>query len=210
MPVTAGTRKKEISQRAQYALGGIGRRYWDYRDRIALRYVLGPRMLDTGCGEGITLEKLVDRFPEAEVQGIDVDFTNVEICRKHGLPAKQGDIYDLPFGESEFDTCICMEVIEHLERPERAVAEMARVTRTGGRLVIVYPIDWAMWMARIMCLRFREARFDPGHVRQWNRRDVEHLLKESGYHPVAFRGIPLPLPFMLHGVIVGAKVKSGV
>jgi len=67
--------------------------------------------------------------------------------------------------------------IEHLEEPERAVSELARVTAEGGIIIVVYPVDWAMYMARMICGRFREASFDPGHLRQWNRWALKTLLK---------------------------------
>ena len=203
MPVTAGKSEIEISQRGQYAKGGVGRLYWNYRDKIALSCLTGPRVLDVGCGEGVTLEKLTRLFPEAE--GIDLDPINVDICRRHGLPVRQASVYDLPSQEGRFDSCLFSEVIEHLERPGEALAGLARVIRPLGRLVIIYPVDWAMFLARVICLRFKEARFDPGHLRQWKAGEVKRLMQDSGFRPLFFRPLPLPWPLMLHGVVVGER-----
>lgn len=70
--------EKQISgeplyQRKQYQKGGVGRIYWDYRDKVALSLLddRDKRIVDLGCGEGITLEKLVKKFPTSEVIGID-------------------------------------------------------------------------------------------------------------------------------------------
>lgn len=206
MPVTAGTRDEEISQRAQYAKGGFGRWYWDFRDRAALAWVNGTHILDAGCGEGITLEKLVKRFPHATVQGIDTDPANIRICEAHSLPIRKGSLYDLPYSENSQDCCVFMEVIEHLDAPERALEEITRVLRPGGRLVIVYPIDWAMFMVRLACLRFREARFDPGHVRQWTLGDLKKALRAAGLRLVHARGLPLPPPLTLHRLAVAERI----
>jgi len=205
MPVTAGRREFDLSQRGQYAKGGIGRKYWDHRDRVALRYVVGPRILDAGCGEGITLEKLIRRFPQARVEGVDVDPANVAICRQHNLPVRQGSIYRLPYEDGCFDCCVFMEVIEHLEHPRRALAELARVSRPGGRVIVVYPVDRAMHLARLMCLRFKEAAFDPGHLRQWSAAELRRVMQKVGLRPVAGRPMPLFWPFMLHGLVVGQR-----
>jgi 2-polyprenyl-3-methyl-5-hydroxy-6-metoxy-1,4-benzoquinol methylase len=203
MPVTAGTKEREISQRDQYAKGGLGRRYWDYRDRVAFAQLLGPKVLDVGCGEGISLEKLTGMFGQAE--GIDLDPVNVEICRREGLSARQASVYDLPYPTSEFDSCLFSEVIEHLERPELAFENLARVIRSGGRLVVVYPVDRAMFLARVICLRLREARFDPGHLHQWRAEEIRHLMRQTGFRPVLFRPLPAYWPLMLHGMVVGER-----
>jgi len=205
MPVTAGHREEEISQRDQYAKGGVGGAYWDYRDNSALAYLKGTKILDAGCGEGITLGRIVRGWPDVEAQGIDLDPKNLEICREHGLPVREGSVCELPFEDATFDTCLLIEVIEHLDTPEKAVAELARVTRPGGRVLVLYPVDWAMFMARVACLRFREASFDPGHVRQWSARALKRLMRECGLRPVATRSLPFWPPFMLHGLVVGER-----
>jgi SAM-dependent methyltransferase len=205
MPVTAGKRAEEISQRGQYAKGGVGRAYWDFRDRVVLRFLAGRRVLDAGCGEGVTLERIVKGLPGVEAEGIDVDPSNVAICRSHGLPVREGSLYDLPFADASFDSCLLLEVIEHLDQPEHALAELSRVTRPGGHVLVLYPVDWAMFMARVACLRFKEAAFDPGHVRQWTARGLGRAMLRAGLRPIATRHLPFIPPLMLHGLVVGRK-----
>ena len=208
MPVTAGRRDVEISQRGQYAKGGVGRRYWDYRDEVAFRHIVGTRILDAGCGEGVTLEKLLRRMPDARIEGVDVDEANIAICHEHGLPVHRADLNALPYPDSSFDTCLLMEVIEHLDQPETALAELARVTRPGGRILVIYPVDWAMRLARVVCLRWMEARFDPGHLRQWTRRGLGRLMRSCGIAPIRHVCLPFWPPFMLHGLVVGERTES--
>jgi len=134
---------RKITQRGQYAKGGIGRWYWDFKDRVSMSYVKGTKILDAGCGEGVTLEKLVRQFPKADIHGVDIDQSNITICQDHNLPAQSASLYKLPFSDKCFDTCTFMEVIEHLKEPEKAIMELARVTKPDGNIVIVYPVDWA-------------------------------------------------------------------
>lgn len=205
MPVTAGKGPEDLSQRQQYNRGGVGRWHWDRRDRLALNYVVGSRILDAGCGEGITLEKLHRQFPGAEIVGVDVDESNVVICREHGLSVRQADLNNLPYNDGRFNTCLLLEVLEHLDAPEMALTELARVTVPGGRLIIIFPVDWAMFLARVLCGRWREARFDPSHVQQWNFRQVKKLFQHCGIKTLVTQGTPLPWPLMLHGLVVGVK-----
>jgi SAM-dependent methyltransferase len=50
-----------------------------------------------------------------------------------------GDVYQLPFGDNEFDIVLCMVVLEHLEEPSRAIVEMRRVLKPGGKILVSVP-----------------------------------------------------------------------
>ena len=128
MPVNAYSDDNDaLLQREQYAKGGLGTKYWDYRDRRALHYIKDDRILDLGCGEGITLEKLISMGSGSHIVGLDIDPENIEICRAHSLPVLAGSVFDLPFSSDSLDTVVFSEVIEHLEDPESAIAEIHRV-----------------------------------------------------------------------------------
>jgi len=209
MPVTELNQQQEaIYQRDQYAKGGIGRRHWDKRDQTALNLVrpTDQTIVDAGCGEGITLEKIHRLFPERKVMGIDTLPENVDICKRHGCKAVQGDVYNLPFLSRSVNFVLFIEVIEHLEHPETAIQEIRRILVPGGRLVIVFPNDRVFKIARILTLRFREAAYDPGHVRQWTPHDTRDLLKRNGFNTVFSRNIPFYLwPVSLHCVMAADK-----
>lgn len=207
MPVDTGLNKEGmIFQREQYAKGGLGVRYWDFRDRVAFRHVTGSDILDAGCGEGVTLEKLVKLFPKARVVGLDAEPENLEICRKHGLPVWGGSLYELPFSEASFDTVLFSEVIEHLDAPEKALKEIFRVLRPGGRVIIIFPNDRSFLLARLAMGMVREAFYNPGHVRQWTPRQIRKMLAAIGFRPVASRSIPFFFwPVCLHHVIAAEK-----
>ena len=208
MPVTECSKTKTIYQRDQYAKGGIGRWHWDKRDQLALSLVRSTdnTIVDVGCGEGITLEKLHSLFPEKRVSGIDTLTENINICRNHGCIVKQGDVYDLPYPAKSVDCVLFLEVIEHLEYPEIAIQEIHRILAPGGRLVIVFPNDMIFKIARILTLRFREAAYDPGHLRQWTPHEMRIFLNKQGLTCSFSRNIPFYLwPISLHCVMAAEK-----
>lgn len=208
MPVDAGTsRHGVVSQREQYARGGLGRRYWDWRDERILREIGDARrVLDVGCGEGLLLEKARRRFPDRDIEGVDVDPLNVRICTEHALPARQGSVDALPYPDASVDACLFIEVIEHLPAPEAALRELWRVLRPGGRLLVLVPNDRTFLLARLATGMWKEAFYDSGHLRQWTPGALRRALDQAGFDVVRRRSLPVPFfPLALHHLAVATR-----
>jgi 2-polyprenyl-3-methyl-5-hydroxy-6-metoxy-1,4-benzoquinol methylase len=197
-----------IYQRDQYAKGGAGRWYWDYRDSKVFAYILPShkRVVDLGCGEGIALEKLATEFPDKESLGVDLEIENIQICRDHELKAVYSNLCELALGSSSVDFCLCIDVLEHLQKPVEAAREIYRILRPGGRLIIVIPNDRNFFLARLAMGMFKEAFYDAGHARQWKPEDVKGLLKAGGFTISAERSLPFVFwQTSLHHMIVADK-----
>jgi ubiquinone/menaquinone biosynthesis C-methylase UbiE len=96
------------------------------------------RVLEVGCGEGIVLAYLADRTPGARFEGLEVDETALARARARCPDAAlvRGDACELPYRDGSFDLVVCLEVLEHLPAPRRALREARRVSR-GGCLLSV-------------------------------------------------------------------------
>ena len=99
-------------------------------------------LLDIGCGQGRLLKLLASRAQR--VVGVDSDPAARRLARAEVLLAelpnctlRQGDMFDLPFAENEFDTIIMDDVLTSAERPEKALAEARRLLRAGGRIILL-------------------------------------------------------------------------
>lgn len=196
-----------IYQRDQYAKGGVGRRYWDYRDSCVLRYL--PRrgvVLDVGCGEGITLERMAREPGERRLLGVDRSSENQRICARHGLPVIGGSVFELGIRSHSVDACLFLEVIEHLDHPEAALREFARVLKVGGRLIVLFPNDLTFAVARFATGMWREALYDPGHVKQWTPKAMRRALTAAGFTVVAEESLPFRIwPISLHHLVVADR-----
>jgi SAM-dependent methyltransferase len=123
-PETMGGGLMEVEHRARY--------WW------AAQWVAGREVLDAGCGSGYGTRMLAAEAP-ARVVGVDISDEAVAATRAEGLEAVRGDLRELPFEADSFDVVVCFEAIEHVEGPERVIAELRRVLRSDGVLLISSP-----------------------------------------------------------------------
>jgi ubiquinone/menaquinone biosynthesis C-methylase UbiE len=105
--------------------------------RIALETVRAAnprRVLEVGCGWGEFAERVADELG-VELVAIDQSERMVELARERGVDARVGDVQDLPFADGEFDVTVANWMLYHVADLDRGLAELARVLRSGGRLV---------------------------------------------------------------------------
>jgi ubiquinone/menaquinone biosynthesis C-methylase UbiE len=96
----------------------------------------GGRVLDVGCGKGRFARIVQERHPGAEVWGLDI---SDEMLRFVPPPIRTqaGSMTELPFEDGWFDGAYATESLEHAVEVDRAVAEMCRVVKPGGRIAII-------------------------------------------------------------------------
>jgi SAM-dependent methyltransferase len=92
------------------------------------------KVLDVGCGH----RPYREIFTGSEYFGVDTPVSYGEGSSPDAWASAEG----LPFADGSFDCMVCTEVLEHLEDPERAVEEMARVLKPGGCLILSAPFIW--------------------------------------------------------------------
>jgi SAM-dependent methyltransferase len=102
----------------------------------ALEPLAGMRLLDAGCGAGQAIAEAAARG--AEVSGVDASEPLLDIARSRtpGADLRQGDIEALPFEDESFDRVTAFNAVQYAVDPVAAVAELARVCRSGGQVAI--------------------------------------------------------------------------
>ena len=95
------------------------------------------KILDVGCGVGQVVKRLRDGNIEAF--GVDVSEPNIRQANLHIGFCNLYDGISIPFGENTFDAVGAFNVLEHVDEPEAFIAELIRVLKPNGRLVISSP-----------------------------------------------------------------------
>lgn len=109
------------------------------------------RVLDVGCGTGVFAGRIRQAVPSARVWGVDLVSDMLAKGRERwahhrgGVQAVQGDSERLPFAGGSFDVVTCANSFHHYPHQDRAVGEMFRVLRPGGRLILVDGYRDAPW-----------------------------------------------------------------
>jgi malonyl-CoA O-methyltransferase len=139
-----------------------------------------PRIIDLGCGKGRFLRHIQRLLPQANLIGMDA--SPAALARlPAGVERRQGDLLHVPARRGEFDAALCIEALEHSLLPRRAIAEMCRVVRPGGSILVIDKnashqslsdhLPWECW-------------FRPEEVAAWLAAEAERV----GVRPIAHGG----------------------
>ncbi|MDH3944845.1 MAG: class I SAM-dependent methyltransferase [Anaerolineae bacterium] len=163
------------------------------------------QVLENGCGVGLYVEKMAALG--AQVFGMELDFIRAREAagRSDQIVSAAGE--NLPYPNDSFDAVLSHEVIEHVQDDHKAVAEMVRALKPGGRIILFCPNRWypfethgIYWRGRYRfgniplvnyLPRFWRDKLAP-HVKAYSRKDLNNL----------FAG--LPVRFVERKVIFGA------
>jgi SAM-dependent methyltransferase len=103
---------------------------------LVRRHGTGKDVFEAGCGTGLLLREAATVARSAV--GLDLSRGMLQPARARGLKVVQGSLTDVPLPSASFDLVYSMKVLAHIEPIERVVAELARLVRPGGHLLLEF------------------------------------------------------------------------
>ncbi|HXX48293.1 MAG TPA: class I SAM-dependent methyltransferase, partial [Myxococcota bacterium] len=141
------------------------------------------RWADLGCGRG----EFIEQASGGDKSGIGVDYAapSAKALRATGRPALVADLnHGLPFADQSLDGASLIEVIEHIVQAEALVAELARVIRPGGWLIVTTP-NVVHVAYRWRALTGHPPKQEGYHYRFFTRDTLGAIFADAGFRVVA-------------------------
>ncbi len=156
------------------------------------------KAIELGCGEGFSTERLRRMLPD----GVTMDASEYvkqlvprAQRRNPSVIIKQESVYELARKNNSFDLVFLLEVMEHLDYPDKALAEIKRILKPGGYLILGVPRE-PLWrvlnMARGKYLK--DLGNTPGHLNHWSTLTLKRFLAK---HFGEVTEVRTPLPWTL-------------
>lgn len=177
----------------------------------------GEAVLEVGCGPGTDLFDVAEIIgPAGRLVGLDASETMITEARRrageHQVPItfEVGEVQALPFPDATFDVCRAARLLEHLPDAERALSEMARVTRKDGRIV-VFDFDWDTLIidhpdketTRTIVLSYSDS------IRNgWIGRQLPRLFKEQGLEVISVDPVQVFVHLALAELFLGSHLAQ--
>lgn len=170
---------REIQQLKALARGGVGP---------------GQTVVDVGCGFGLETNRLARLVqPGGRAVGLDHSVAFVAEARRRAAAAgidvafEAGDAQALPFADASFDVARAEHVLIYIADPEKALAELRRVTKPGGTIALIEPdfdTNTINLSDRAMTRRVLAHECDTGVVNGWLVRELAQMLRRAGFRDV--------------------------
>jgi SAM-dependent methyltransferase len=150
------------------------------------KHVAGRRLLDVGCATGDFL--VAGRAAGFEVEGLELSTWSCAVARERGLTVHQETLSRLAEERGpQFDVISLIGVIEHFPEPRAEMANIARLLRPSG-IVVMWTGDVSSWLARALGRRWWY--WQGQHIQYFTQKSLSVLARSAGLEPIATERYP--------------------
>jgi len=148
--------------------------------RQIIRKIEFSNLVDLGCGEGIILKMLEKEISHKACMGIDLNPVHIKLSKLNAPFCKYqvGNIYQLQLEKNSFEMVICLEVLEHLEYPEKALDEIDRISSKYVLLSVPREPLWRI-LNMIRGSYLLSLGNTPGHINHYSSKIFVNLINKK-------------------------------
>lgn len=151
--------------------------------------------IEIGCGEGFSTQRIADMLPSQAIFSASeyvADLVPKAAERNPNVRLIQESAYELTHPDESFDVVFLLEVLEHLDYPEKALEEISRILKPSGYLILGVPRE-PLWCMLNMARGKYLAHFGntTGHLNHWSKVTLK-MYMEKHFGPVQQTRSPLP------------------
>jgi ubiquinone/menaquinone biosynthesis C-methylase UbiE len=180
--------------------------------RLQARFGARPMtILDVGCGTGELAARIAAAMPRATIWGIDLVKSMLlggrdrwQALHRQTMPI-QGDSERLPFRDGAFDVVTCANSFHHYPHQDRAIQEMHRVLKPGGRIFLLDGSRDGLWGWFIYDICVTAAEGDVRHVAAG---ELRKLFRAAGFAQIVQKVYQGSAPFLLTEGVVGSPTRA--
>lgn len=153
------------------------------------------KAVEIGCGEGFSTQRLRNMLPnnvKLQASEFVADLVPKAQKRNPDVPIIEESIYETTYKDNTFDLVFLLEVLEHLDHPDMALQELARIIKPDGYLVLGVPRE-PLWCTLNMARGKYLTRLGntPGHLNHWPSFALKRFVSRH-FGPVISKRSPLP------------------
>lgn len=163
----------------------IFQKYWHFRRFHEVLKVINQTedpILDLGCHSGTFTKQIITKVKSKKVYGIDISTSAIELIKKripYGI-FKVASAENVPFKSNFFEQIYCLEMLEHVDHPDKVIKEIKRLLKKGGISIILVPSDnklfkivWFLWTLYYPVWRH-------AHVQSFASTSLEKIISSEG------------------------------
>jgi len=154
-------------------------KYLEFMRNVEKDLPYGSNVLEAGCGTGQTLALFSAHH---NTHGLDISPASLNLSRKNCKNSILANIFNNPYKDNTFDLVYNSGVIEHFKDPKNifAVKEMARVTKSSGRVIIIVPNTLCIWYKVGKFVAVMRRNFEFGYEEDYSPHRLEEVMIRAG------------------------------